>query len=81
MDGVISIFLAIVVALISLALVARVRRPSPEVDPPRHCSNCETPMSLRRVSRFKSLLFLPAWQCPHCGNRSRSKKGVTGTAA
>jgi hypothetical protein len=42
----------------------------------KRCSNCETPMSLRRVSWFKSFLLLAAWECPHCGNRSRSRTGT-----
>jgi ribosomal protein L37AE/L43A len=77
MDGIIWLFLAFLVVLVCLGAVAGVRRRSSEVDSPRHCSSCETPISLRRVSWFNSLLFLPVWQCPHCGNRSRSKKGMT----
>jgi hypothetical protein len=81
MDGVIWVFLALLVPLIALGTVAGLRRRTLRVDPiSGHCSNCRTPMSMRRVSWFGSLLFLPAWECVHCGNRSRSRKGVEGTA-
>jgi hypothetical protein len=68
--------------LVSFAVLAGVamglRRPSDSTEHPKRCSNCETPMSLRRVSWFRSFLFLAAWECPHCGNRTKSR---TGTAA
>jgi DNA-directed RNA polymerase subunit RPC12/RpoP len=55
------------------------RQPSMGHDPAR-CTNCETPMSLRRVSIFESPTLRSMWMCPHCGNRIKSRKGVTGTA-
>jgi ribosomal protein L37AE/L43A len=76
MEGIIWLFLAQVVALAVLAVVlAALRRRPSGVDPkPRHCSNCQTPMSLRRVSIFESLMLRGIWMCPHCGT-IMSKKG------
>jgi hypothetical protein len=78
MDGIIWVFLVLFVALVAFGVVAvTLRRRQSGVDPHlTHCSNCQTPMSLRRVSWIKSLFFLAAWECPHCGNRSRSRTGT-----
>jgi hypothetical protein len=35
-----------------------------------HCPSCDTPMSLRRSSRFRSLMLLGKRVCPHCGTRA-----------
>jgi hypothetical protein len=71
MEGVIWLFLALVLALICLGVVlAGLRRRRPTVSPnPGHCSNCKTPMSLRRVSVLQSHALLGEWVCPHCGTR------------
>jgi ribosomal protein L37AE/L43A len=75
MDGIIWLFPALMVVLVALALVlvAMRRRPSAP-NPQRHCSNCQTPMSLRRVSLFEALTLRGVWMCPHCGTRM-SKAG------
>jgi hypothetical protein len=80
MDRMVWLFLAEVVALAALALVLTgMRQWRLRTDQrSRHCPHCDTPMSMRRISLLKSLLFLVAWECPHCGSRSRSR---TGTAA
>jgi hypothetical protein len=69
MDGIIWLFLALNVALVAVGVVLAGRRRPSGIDLPRHCSICQTPVSMRRVSWFKSLVFLAAWQCPHCGAR------------
>jgi DNA-directed RNA polymerase subunit RPC12/RpoP len=83
MEGTIWLFLALPVALVALgAVLAGIRRRPPSVeDNPGHCSSCETPMSLRRVSIFESLTLRGVWRCPHCGTRMRRKARVAGTAA
>jgi hypothetical protein len=78
MEGISWFFLALVVALIALGMVAGLRRRPLGINPARHCSNCRTPMSMRRVSWLRPLPFFAAWECRHCGSRSRSR---TGTAA
>jgi hypothetical protein len=83
MDGIFWLFLAQVFALVILGvvLVGLRRRPS-GVDPkPQLCSSCQTPMSLRRISIFRSHIFLGAWECPHCGTRIRSGKVISRSAA
>jgi len=79
MEGIIWLFLALLVAFVALAVVlAGLRRRPLTIKQTRgRCSNCATPMSMRRVSWLKSLLFLAAWECPHCGNRSRSRKAAS----
>jgi ribosomal protein L37AE/L43A len=72
MDGIIWLYLAQVVALVVLSVVViglRRRRLEPDLTS-RHCPHCETPMSMRRVSFFKSYFLLGAWECPHCGART-----------
>jgi hypothetical protein len=78
MDGIIWLFPALIIALVALALlvVALRRRPSGP-NPQHHCSSCETPMSLRRVSLFESLTLRGVWICPHCGTRM-NKTGKRG---
>jgi uncharacterized Zn-finger protein len=82
MDGIIWLFLALIVALVALGVVlAGLRRRPPSVEGnPGHCSSCETPMSLRRVPLLQSHALLGEWVCPHCSNRFKSGKDVSGTA-
>ena len=81
MEGIILLFLILLVgALIPLGMVAGFGRKRLGVNPPRHCSNCETPMSLRRVSLLQLLTFRGMWMCPHCGTRMRRKAGIAGKA-
>ena len=71
MFGIIWLFLALIVVLLALGVfVAGVRRPSGANPRLHHCANCRTPMSMRRVSWLKSLIFLAAWECQHCGTKS-----------
>jgi predicted RNA-binding Zn-ribbon protein involved in translation (DUF1610 family) len=81
MDGIIWLFLALIVALVALgAVLAGLRRRPPSMeDDPARCTSCETPMSLRRVSIFESPTLRVQWVCPHCGNRIMKEKSV-GTA-
>jgi DNA-directed RNA polymerase subunit RPC12/RpoP len=83
MQGIIWLFLALIVALVALgAVLAGVRRRRLELDPiPDHCSRCATPMSLRRVPLFKSRAFWGEWECPHCGSRIKAGRGVSETTA
>jgi hypothetical protein len=75
MEGTIWLFLALIVALFALgALLADVRRRAPTIKQnPGQCSNCETPMSLRRVPIFQSPSFKGEWMCPHCGARTGAR--------
>jgi hypothetical protein len=69
MDGIIWLFLALIVALISLSVVLMgIRRRPPKINLD-HCHSCRTPISLRRVSFFRSHMLLGEWVCPHCGTR------------
>src|ERR1700722_495936 len=83
MEGIIWLLLALIVALVALGVVvAGIRRRPPRINPKSsHCPSCLTPISLRRVPLFKSHALLGEWVCPHCGNRTRSGNGVSGTAA
>jgi DNA-directed RNA polymerase subunit RPC12/RpoP len=78
MEGVIWLFPALVLALICLAVVLAGIRPRPPSvsQSPGQCSNCETPMSLRRVSVLESHALLGEWVCPHCGMRMDRKGKV-----
>jgi hypothetical protein len=81
MDGIIWLFLALLVALISLgAVLAGLRRRPPQIKTD-HLPSCRTPMSLRRVSVFRSHMLLGAWECPHCGIRIKSGKVISRSAA
>ena len=67
MEGIIWLILALLVALVALGVVlAGIRQ---RAHNPAHCTSCETPMSLRRVSILRSHLLLGEWICPHCGKR------------
>jgi hypothetical protein len=69
MDGIIWLFLALIVALSSLGVVlVGIRRRPPKIKLD-HCPSCRTPISLRRVSFFRSHMLLGEWVCPHCGTR------------
>jgi hypothetical protein len=82
MDGIIWVCSALIFALGAVGILSGIRRRSASVEQNRgRCSNCETPMSLRRVSWFKSHLWFGEWQCPHCGTRIRSGKGISRSAA
>jgi hypothetical protein len=79
MEGIIWLFLALIVALVALgAVLAGLRRRPPRVKTD-HCPSCRTPMSLRRVSAFESPTLRIQWVCPHCGNRTKKGRSV-GTA-
>jgi hypothetical protein len=68
MEGIIWLFLALIVALV--AVLAGLRRRPPRINQiSGHCPSCRTPMSLRRVSIFESPTLRSQWLCPHCGNR------------
>jgi ribosomal protein L37AE/L43A len=79
MEGIIWLFLALTVALVAVGILRAGRHRPSGIISPRHCSICQTPMSLRRVSIFHSLTFRGIWMCPHCGTRIKWRKGVTGT--
>ena len=81
MEDVIWLCAVLIVALIALAAVlARLRhRPQSIEQKPRRCLNCATPMSLRRVSIFRSHSF-GEWVCPHCGTKMDKKSRVARTA-
>jgi len=81
MDGVTWVFLVLLISLIALGVIAGLRRKRLGVNPPRHCSSCTTPMSLRRVSLLQLLTSRGEWMCPHCGTRIRGARRATGTAA
>jgi hypothetical protein len=81
MAGILSYLIPIVALAVLGAMPVGLRRCPPSVeDNPGHCSSCATPMSLRRVPSRKSHAFLGEWVCPHCRNRFKSGKGVSGTA-
>jgi hypothetical protein len=80
MDGIISLFLALIAALVALVPGWRVFasvRPQWSIDPAR-CMSCETPMSLRRVSIISSRM-LGQWECTHCGTKMNKRGRVAGT--
>jgi hypothetical protein len=80
MDGIIWLFPALILALIALGvvLVGIHRRPGKiKLD---HCPSCRTPISLRRVSFFRSHMLLGEWMCPHCGTRMIKAGRSAGTA-
>jgi hypothetical protein len=77
MDGIVWLFLALTVALVAVGVALAGRRRPSGIDSPRHCSTCQTPMSLRRVPLLKSHALLGEWECPHCGNRSSSQKATS----
>lgn len=81
MEDFIWLCAVLIVALVALAaVVARLRhRPQSIEQNPRRCLNCATPMSLRRVSIFRSHSF-GEWVCPHCGTKLDKKTRVARTA-
>jgi hypothetical protein len=82
MDGMVWLFPAFILASVAFGVVvAGLRRRLSGLDlNVRHCSNCQTPMSLRRVSIFQSYTLRGAWMCPDCGNRIKSDNRVSKTA-
>jgi hypothetical protein len=82
MEGVIWLLLALILALICLGVVvAGLHRPPSVNQNPGDCSNCKTPMSLRRVSLLESHALLGEWVCPHCRTRmDKQGKTLPGTA-
>jgi PHP family Zn ribbon phosphoesterase len=81
MEDIVWLFLALIVALVALgAVLTGLLRRAPQIKTD-HCPSCRTPMSLRRVSLLKSHAILGEWECPHCGNRIKSGKRVSETAA
>jgi hypothetical protein len=80
MDGIIWLFLALILALVALSVVlVGIRRRPPKIKLD-HCSRCRTPISLRRVSFFRSHMLFGEWVCPHCGTRM-NKSGRSAGAA
>jgi hypothetical protein len=82
MDGIIWLFLALIVALVALGVVlAGLRGRPPRINQKSaHCPSCRTPMSLRRVWIFESATLRIQWLCPHCGNRMDNwGRNVSGT--
>jgi hypothetical protein len=82
MEGIIWLFLALIVALVALGVVlAGLGRGPPQTNQKSgHCPSCRTPMSLRRVSIFESPTLRSQWLCPHCGSRmDKSGRSVSGT--
>jgi predicted RNA-binding Zn-ribbon protein involved in translation (DUF1610 family) len=77
MDGSIWLYLALILIAVGFALAGLRPRPS-EPKQSRHCPNCETPMSMRRVPIFESLMFRGVWMCPHCGTRIKRRERVVG---
>jgi len=77
MEGIIWLFLALLVALVALGvvLVGLRGRPPPMEHNPNRCKSCETPISLRRVSTLRSHLLLGERICPHCGKRIKRWRG------
>jgi hypothetical protein len=82
MDGIVWLFLTLLVALMVVGVVAvgrgRVRSMGQDLG---RCSSCLTPMSPRRVSSFRSRPFLGHWVCPHCGTRIKRRGGAAGAAS
>jgi ribosomal protein L37AE/L43A len=75
MEGIIWLFLALLVALVALAVVlAGLRRRTPKIKPD-HCPSCRTPMSLRRVvfSVWRGRSYIPVFA------QRRRVRGVTPT--
>jgi ribosomal protein L37AE/L43A len=80
MDGVVWLFLTLILVAVGF-LLAGFRRRSSRVENSSQCPNCQTPMSMRRVSLFQLLTFRGIWMCPHCGARISKMGRVAGTAA
>ena len=77
MDGVIWFFLALTAALATVGAVVAARRRRPfGVRKSSHCPNCETPMSLRRVSIVEALTLRGMWICPHCRTKMRKRDNL-----
>ena len=82
MAGIFWAYLILIIVLVVLGalLVSARGRGLAHDRKPDHCSSCETPMSLRRVSTFRSHVLLGKWKCPHCGTRmDKWGRNVSGT--
>jgi hypothetical protein len=79
MERNIWLFLASIVALVALGAVLVGRRLLPQITTD-YCPSCRTPMSLRRVSIYRSHMLLGEWECPHCRTRIDKRGRVAGTA-
>jgi DNA-directed RNA polymerase subunit RPC12/RpoP len=74
-------YLILIILIFALGAALRARRRRLAVNPkPDRCSNCKTPMSLRRVSALESHAVFGEWACPHCGTRM-DRKGKVPEAA
>jgi hypothetical protein len=82
MFGIIWLFLPLIVVLLALCVVVAgvSRRPLPIEQGSRRCSNCATPMSMRRVSIIQSLIFKGRWTCLRCGVRMSKARKAGGAA-
>jgi hypothetical protein len=82
MDGIVWLFLTLLVALVVVGVVALGRgRARPSEQDLGRCSSCLTPMSPRRVSILRSRPFLGHWVCPHCGTRMKRRGSAAGAAS
>jgi hypothetical protein len=79
MEGIVWLFPALILVAVCVLLAGLRRRPPAIEQNSTRCTNCETPMSLRRVSLFQSLTFRGKWMCPHCGTRMRRRARIAGT--
>jgi hypothetical protein len=70
-------YLIPIIVIVALGTALRARRRPPTIkENPGGCSNCATPMSLRRISIFESPPFKVQWMCPHCRRVSNSGRGA-----
>jgi ribosomal protein L37AE/L43A len=75
MDGIIWLFIAKVMALVVLGVViVGLRRGRFAVQKSSHCPNCQSPMSMRRVSILRSFTLMGGWVCPHCGTKLHRRR-------
>jgi len=83
MEDFVWLFLTVLVALVAFAVVAAGRhgRVRSLEQNPKRCSNCETPVSLRRVPFLRSHMLRREWVCPHCGTRMNRRGSVAGAAS
>jgi hypothetical protein len=82
MEDIVWFLIVSILALIALAILLSSirRRPQSLHQNAGRCPECETPMSLRRVSPLKSHALLGEWECPHCGARITKKGRTEGVA-
>jgi hypothetical protein len=58
------VFLALIVALAAVGVLADLSRRPFGVKKSTRCPNCQTPMSMRRVAFFQSFSFKGVWMWP-----------------